>query len=111
MRFHVEQGSEITVCTKRYNLSVPFGVCELDDSLVTGIIEKPTFEYEINTGMYVVSTPTLAIMISGEHCDMPDLVMRCISAGGRSVGFLLMDIGWISEANPTLIRHRQIYIN
>lgn len=101
VRFHEEHGSQITMCTKRYPISIPFGVCELDNAKVKGIKEKPTIEYEINTGMYVMSTSVLSLIKSGEYCDMPDLIEQCISKGGLVTRFLFdgywLDIGSKSD--------------
>ena len=65
------------------------------------ITEKPTFEYEINTGMYVMSPSVINLIKPAQYCDMPELIERCISDGRAVTRFPIegywLDIGSKSD--------------
>ncbi|CAN1606818.1 K24305 lea6; UDP-2-acetamido-4-(D-alanylamino)-2,4,6-trideoxy-alpha-D-mannopyranose hydrolase [Candidatus Pelagibacterales bacterium] len=50
--FHMKKKSDLTLCTKKYESSVDFGVLKIKGNKVLKITEKPSFDYWINTGIY-----------------------------------------------------------
>lgn len=77
---------------------VDFGVVDVDDTnRVKAYLEKPSHEYLVSMGVYVMEPSVLESVPAGQHLDLPDLVERLLANrravdGFRHAGFWL-DIG------------------
>lgn len=49
-----EHHADMSVAAIPYSVSVPYGIFDLDGRHVNGIIEKPTFNYYANAGIYLI---------------------------------------------------------
>jgi NDP-sugar pyrophosphorylase family protein len=49
--YHRDQDAIATMCVHEHETQVPYGVIETDDERMTGIEEKPTERYFVNTGI------------------------------------------------------------
>ena len=78
LNFHHESKSCCTICLREYHTRIPYGVIEMDESRVTGIIEKPGIAHFINAGIYMLEPDVLGLLDEGVHIDMTDLVSRMI---------------------------------
>lgn len=74
LRHHEKQGFDATVCVRENEYRVPFGVIETDQQLITNMVEKPTYRYKINTGIYVLSPEVVASVQVDQPIDMPTLL-------------------------------------
>lgn len=98
---HQQSGVDATMCTRELEHQVPFGVIETKNNLITDMVEKPTFRYQINTGIYVLSPECVASVSEGTCIDMPTLLEHRI-AQGKKVGIFRshdywLDIGRMSD--------------
>lgn len=97
LSFHRENGSDLTVAVRRYEIVVPFGVVEAEGSRVRRLTEKPTVAFFINAGIYLLEPAVLGFIRSGERLDMTDLIDRVIAGGGIVISFPVhedwLDIG------------------
>lgn len=101
LEYHCMKGSDATMCVRELEYQVPFGVVELEGSHVKGMVEKPTYRYPVNTGIYILSRECISSVTSKEKLDMPTLLESRISDGKkvsvyRSYDYWL-DIGRISD--------------
>ncbi|AEY02437.1 putative sugar-phosphate nucleotide transferase [Oceanimonas sp. GK1] len=71
---HEQHTFDATICVRELEHQVPFGVIESNDYLITRMVEKPTFRYRINTGIYVLSPACVAAVEYGTKIDMPSLL-------------------------------------
>jgi NDP-mannose synthase len=99
---HHAKRSALTIATQVRRATIDFGVLELADGKgrvqsVTGYLEKPSSEYAVSMGVYVVSPHLLRLIEPGAYLDFPDLVLKALSLGERVVSFsydgLWLDIG------------------
>jgi NDP-sugar pyrophosphorylase family protein len=100
LAFHKTQGAALSVAARPYNHQVPFGVLEIgEDRAVAGVVEKPTVEFEISTGIYAVSPQALALVPIGKPYSMPELIQACI---GRSLRVAAWPISsdWLDVGTP-----------
>ena len=98
---HVAAGVAATVVVRDYEMQVPFGVIDAEAGRVTDIREKPSQVFNINAGVYVVSTEALDLIPAGQSLDMPQLLQRLIEAGRgvrphRADGYW-MDVGRLAD--------------
>ncbi|WP_116472411.1 nucleotidyltransferase family protein [Zobellella maritima] len=91
---HEQQGFDATMCVRELEHQVPFGVIESNDSLITGMVEKPTYRYRINTGIYVLSPACVASVQSGTKIDMPTLLEQRM-AEQQKVGIYTSHDYWL----------------
>lgn len=71
--FHVKKNSDATMCVRDYEVKIPFGVIEGEGHEITAMVEKPTYRYFVNAGIYVVSNKIINSLPKNEHLDMPSL--------------------------------------
>jgi len=91
LNFHRKHHALITVGVRKYDVEVPFGVVELDEVHVNHIREKPSFNFFINAGAYLLEPEVCDFIPSGRHFDMTELIQRLIDAGKVVVSFPIME--------------------
>jgi dTDP-glucose pyrophosphorylase/CBS domain-containing protein len=89
--FHRKHRALLTVGVRKYDVEVPFGVVELDEVHVNEIREKPSFNYFINAGTYLLEPEAYDFIPSGCRFDMTDLIQSLITSGKVVVSFPIME--------------------
>lgn len=100
---HEEAGADLTVVVREHHIQVPFGVVESSDGMVRSIVEKPSFVYPVNAGLYVLSESALDLIPPDGPMDMPELLTKMLARGfkvrsQRDDGYWI-DIGHMSDYN------------
>ena len=94
LNFHNEQDGIATMCVREYDFQVPYGVVEVDDHKVLGIVEKPVHKFFVSAGIYVLS-PSLVKSVDGaKYIDMPQLLDKQIQ-DGQKVGMFPLYEYWL----------------
>lgn len=76
---HQESGAIMTVGLYERTHTVDFGVVETDAaSCIAGYTEKPSFQYLVSMGVYVMEPAVLEFITAGERLDLPELVNRML---------------------------------
>jgi len=97
---HAEDGASMTLGTKSYQHTVPFGVVEVDEQQrVLGIAEKPTLTVEINAAVYCIDAALARLLPEGRPSTMPELAQLCLDTG-RTVMAWPIDSDWIDIGTP-----------
>jgi NDP-sugar pyrophosphorylase family protein len=79
---HRAHAATATVATYNREVTIDLGVIETDsDGRVTGYLEKPRFEYEVSTGVYLFEPSVVEEIPVGERFDLPDLIIRLVDRG------------------------------
>lgn len=77
LKYHSEQSNSIaTMCVRKYDFQVPYGVVESNDFRVTSIVEKPVHNFFVNAGVYVVEQSIRKKLKTYGYIDMPELFNR-----------------------------------
>ncbi len=101
--FHVKQHSDATMCVRDYEIKVPFGVIEGAGHEITNIVEKPTYRYFVNAGIYVISNHIIESLPNNEHLDMPTLFEQKQKMGCKTLKFPIheywLDVGRHDDFN------------
>jgi dTDP-glucose pyrophosphorylase len=99
--FHERSAATATVCVREHRHTVPYGVVEMQDSLLTTIREKPVYRSMVSAGIYVLEPEAFRHLEKGAYCDMPALLQRLIDGGLRTAGFPIhefwLDIGRLED--------------
>lgn len=108
LRFHQMNQNEITVVTSLKHMQIPYGVIELEKGgNIERMVEKPSFNYNINTGIYVMEPSVIKDIPPDQVFHMNDLMNKLLK-GKRKVGAYPVteqcwqDMGEISEMQKML---------
>ena len=71
--FHNKNNSYATMGVREYSYKIPFGVVETKNTKIESIIEKPSYNYYVNAGVYILESSVLQHIPKNEFFDMPDL--------------------------------------
>ncbi len=96
LEFHKKHQNMITVVTSLKHYEVPYGVINLNPSgHVQSIVEKPTSDYLVNTGMYVIEPEILQLLKKNEFIHLTDLIERCIYANKQVGTYPIREDAWM----------------
>jgi dTDP-glucose pyrophosphorylase len=99
--FHTEHKSQATMCVREYKIQVPYGVVKLEQQRLVGIVEKPSQQFFVNAGVYVLEPEILKLIPSEEFFDMPSLFDKLIKKKYETVAFPIreywLDIGRMGD--------------
>ncbi|WP_312484572.1 nucleotidyltransferase family protein [Stutzerimonas nitrititolerans] len=101
LKHHESQEFDATVSVREDEHRVPFGVIEVEDKLIVSMVEKPTYRYKINTGIYVLNPDVISSVQPGQRIDMPTLLEQRM-AKNKPVGVYTsydywLDIGQMKD--------------
>ncbi len=95
--FHQEHRSCATMGVRNYDFQVPFGVIKTSEGRITGIEEKPVYNFMVSAGIYVLEKKWLSSVEPGAFFDMPQLFEKIGEGGGATHVFPIheywLDIG------------------
>ncbi len=74
LEFHQQSKAHVTMCVRKYDFQVPYGVVEAKDGFISQIVEKPVHEFFVNAGIYVLNGDIVSSVTCGDKIDMPTLV-------------------------------------
>lgn len=97
--YHQAHGGMATMCLRPYSFQVPYGVVDLTGNRLTGLREKPTHDYFVNAGIYVLEPEALRAIPSEGYFDMTTLFSTLIARGDAPVAFPLRE-EWIDIGRP-----------
>lgn len=97
-----ENDADMSIVAVPYSISVPYGILDFDGCRnVKGLIEKPTFDYYVNAGIYLIKSSVLDLIPVDRAFDATDLIELLLSQNKKVVRFPLngtwIDIGNIQE--------------
>jgi len=94
-RYHREGGYEVTIATRQHTYQLPFGVLQIQDGAVQGIVEKPTTCYDVSAGIYLMQSSVLTNVPEDIPFDVPDLITALLNER-RPVGAFYFDEYWLA---------------
>lgn len=72
--FHKNSGKSMTICTREFNLQIPYGVLQMKGNELISIEEKPSQNMFINAGCYILAPNLLRHIPYNKRFDMPQLI-------------------------------------
>jgi dTDP-glucose pyrophosphorylase len=94
-----EHDAEMSVAAVPYTVSVPYGIFDLEGREIHGLIEKPTYNYYANAGIYLIKKKALEEIPDETFFNATDLIEKLISEGKKVIRFPLNGT-WIDIGNP-----------
>ena len=96
---HIEQSADISVAAIPYSVSVPYGILDLDGKDIKGLLEKPTYNYYANGGIYLVKRKLFDLIPADLFFDATDFIELLIDKKYKVVRFPLIGY-WIDIGKP-----------
>lgn len=97
---HFQQhDAEMSVAAIPYNVSIPYGILDLDGRNIHGLLEKPKYTYYANAGIYVIKRSVLEEIPDNTFYNATDLIEKLISEGKKVIRYPLNGT-WIDIGNP-----------
>lgn len=103
--------AEMSVAAIPYNVSIPYGILDLDGRNIKGLIEKPKYNYYANAGIYLIKKRALAEIPEDTFFHATHLIEKLIAQGKKVIRYPLngtwIDIGQHADLEKarTLVKH------
>ena len=94
-----EHDADMSVAAVPYTVSVPYGIFDLDGRDIQGLVEKPTYNYYANAGIYLIKRSALDEIPDDTFFNATDLIEKLIAEGRKVIRFPLNGT-WIDIGNP-----------
>lgn len=94
-----EHEADMSVAAVPYTVSVPYGIFELEGRNIKGVLEKPTYNYYANAGIYLIKRELLDLIPEGEFFNATDFMDLLMQKGYKVIRFPLNGT-WIDIGNP-----------
>ncbi len=80
--YHLKEEANITIISSKEKVNVAYGVITFDkEKNYLRIDEKPNYEFNVNTGIYILNPEVIDLIELGEKVDMPEIIERARSKG------------------------------
>ena len=97
---HFQQyDAEMSIAAVPYDISIPYGILDLDGHDIHGLIEKPKFNYYANAGIYLIKRSALDEIPADTFFHATDLIKKLIAKKKKVVRYPLAGY-WIDIGNP-----------
>lgn len=97
--FHRKSHADATVCVRKYDVQVPYGVVDVDGVWLKGVREKPSVGFFVNAGIYLLEPSVQRYIPEGERFDMTDLIARLLADQRPVATFPIVEY-WLDVGQP-----------
>lgn len=94
----VETGADMSAAAIPYSVSVPYGIFNVNEDNITGLTEKPTYNYYANAGIYLIKREMLELIPADTFFNATDLIELLIGQKKKVVRFPIHGY-WIDIGN------------
>ena len=91
--------ADMSVAAVPYNVSIPYGILDLEGRNIKGLLEKPKYNYYANAGIYLIKRSAIAEIPENEFFNATDLIDKLISQNKKVIRYPLNGT-WIDIGNP-----------
>lgn len=94
-----QHDAEMSVAAVPYDVSIPYGILDLEGRDIKGLLEKPKYNYYANAGIYLIKRSALAEIPDETFFNATDLVEKLIAEKKKVIRYPLNGT-WIDIGNP-----------
>lgn len=94
-----QHDAEMSVAAVPYDVSIPYGILDLEGRDIKGLLEKPKYNYYANAGIYLIKKSALAEIPDDTFFNATDLVEKLIAENKKVIRYPLNGT-WIDIGNP-----------
>lgn len=74
LNYHCEEKNISTICVNNFKVQIPYGVINFKRSFLDSIIEKPTYNHTVLSGIYVFQYELIQSITKNTYLNMPDFI-------------------------------------
>lgn len=89
---------DINVATFNIRINIPYGILDTTDKKINSLIEKPSFTYYSNAGIYLIKKEILKYIPNNESADSTEL-MEILIQKGKNVSHFPIRGYWLDIGN------------
>lgn len=91
--------ADMSVAAIPYDVSIPYGILDLEGRNIIGLLEKPKYNYYANAGIYLIKKGVLDEIPDDTFFNATDLIEKLIAEGKKVIRYPLNGT-WIDIGNP-----------
>lgn len=96
LRFHRENGFQLTTVAASKNFAIPYGVLDTDGhGHLRQVREKPSSDHLVNTGLYLLEPSVLDLIPSTGVYNVTDLMETCLRKGQKVGVYPVSERAWL----------------
>ena len=93
--FHIKNKSLITIVAIKKKIVIPYGNCVFDnENSLSKIDEKPSFQFYVNSGIYVCNRKIIKFIPKNKLFNMDDLINKVISNKSKVKVYKVDNSNW-----------------
>ena len=96
--YHKQGNYCMTIGYRAYEHKLPFGVLELNNDKLRGIVEKPSTTFNVSAGIYVFDSSVIDLVPDDTFFTMPDLANKLLE-GKHPIGAYPIKEYWLGIEN------------
>lgn len=93
LKYHRKNNNHATIVGVVKNMQIPYGVIDVNNGELVNMIEKPEYNFVINSGVYVLEPELINLIPQGKPINMPDLLLKSKEFGYK-VGVYPVSSKW-----------------
>ena len=101
LKHHIYEKSKATMCVRKHEYAVPFGVVKVKGYEITSLLEKPIKSFNINAGIYVIEPEIIDRIPKNIFYDMTTLFEDVAKINQKRCVYFLrdywIDVGQVKE--------------
>jgi len=118
LEFHQEykDKAHATLCVRQHQNTIPFGLVHIDElnHRLVSIEEKPTRNFFVNAGIYVLDPEVLRFLSFNTYCDMPQFLTHLVKHGLHVATFPIreywLDIGHHDNLAKAVTDYTKVFV-
>lgn len=114
LQYHTTSDSVATMCVRKYEYQIPYGVITGDGEVIAEMVEKPIQSYFVNAGIYMLQPHLFKSVTKSKNIDMPTLLEQRIQQGEivrmLPIHEYWLDIGRMDDFKRAQSEFRQLEI-
>ena len=110
--FHKGKKNILTIVGSLRHFEIPYGICKLNSSgSLREILEKPSYDYLVNTGVYIFEPTVLKYIKKENKMDINDLI-EILTKNKRKIGvYPLSSDSWFDFGQWNEVNKNISYLN
>ena len=107
VNYHKSHGYKITMVTSLKNYTIPYGVISVaHGGSISEIIEKPEYNFQVNTGFYVLEPEILDEIPENEFYHITQLINEYVARGEKVGVYPITGNAWLDMGEIQEMEHR-----
>lgn len=107
---YIQEQNAMSVATFNVKIDIPYAVLETKDNIINSLVEKPTYVYYSNAGIYLFKKEFINLIPKNQAYDAIDLVDELIKNGQKVTQYPIRGY-WLDIGKPDNYRKAQDDIN